>query len=105
MEIELLVIPDCPNEAAAVDLITTALRDTGVRANVARTIISTDDQAQSRAFAGSPTILLNGSDPFPSPGAPVALACRIYPTSEGLRGVPDLRDLRQALKRAADHRG
>lgn len=101
VQIELLVVPDCPNEAAAVELITTALADTGVRATVTNTTVATLDQARQRGFIGSPTILLNGSDPFSQPEAQAALACRLYPTPDGPRGVPGLQELRQALKRAA----
>lgn len=101
MDIELLVIPDCPNDAAAAELIRTAVADTGVRATIARTVIASPDQAQQRGFTGSPTILLNGVDPFARPDAPVALSCRLYSTPDGLRGTPALRDLRQALKRVA----
>lgn len=102
MKIELLVVPDCPHEAAAADLITTAVADTRVRATVTRTVITSQDQARRRGFVGSPTILLDGSDPFADPVAPPAMACRLYSTPDGLRGVPELRDLRQALKQAAD---
>lgn len=101
IDIELLVVPDCPNEAVAAQLIATAVADTRVQATVTRTIIASQDQAQQRGFVGSPTILLNGSDPFARPNAPVALSCRLYPTPDGLRGVPALRELRQVLKRAA----
>jgi hypothetical protein len=100
-EIELLVIPDCPHAAAAAELITTAVADTGVKATITRTIIATEYEARQRCFTGSPTILFNGSDPFTRPHASVALACRPYSTPDGLRGVPGLRDLRQALKRVA----
>ena len=101
MEIELLVVPDCPSEAVAVELIQTAVADIGVQAIVTRTVIATQDQAQQRHFVGSPTILLNGEDPFAVSDARVAVACRLYSTPDGLRGVPALRDLCQALKRAA----
>jgi hypothetical protein len=101
VDIELLVIPDCPNEDAAAELITTAVADSRVQASITRTIIASQDQALRRGFTGSPTILLNGVDPFAQPGAPVALACRLYYTPDGLRGVPSLHDLRQALKRVA----
>jgi len=101
MDIELLVIPDCPNDAAAAELIKTAIADTGVRATIARTVIASPDHARQRGFTGSPTILLNGLDPFAQPDAPVALSCRLYSTPEGLRGVPALSDLRQALKQVA----
>ena len=101
MQIQLLVIPNCSHEAAAAELITTAVAETGVRATITRTIIASEDTARQHGFVGSPTILLNGSDPFAPPDAPIALACRLYPTPAGLQGVPGLGDLRQALKRAA----
>lgn len=101
MNIELLVIPNCPNEAATVDLIATAVADTRVRATITRTVIASQDQARLRGFTGSPTILLDGKDPFARPGAAVGLACRLYSTADGLRGLPALPDLRQALKRVA----
>ena len=102
MDIELLVVPECPNEAAAAELIAAAVADTRVQATITRTVITSQDQARRRGFTGSPTILLNGSDPFAAPAGPGAMACRLYSTPEGLRGVPAFRDLRQALKRVAD---
>lgn len=101
VDIELLVIPDCPNGPETADLISAAVADTLVQATITRTIIENEDQARQRGFRGSPTILLNGMDPFASGDAPVALSCRLYSTPDGLRGVPALRDLRQAIKRAA----
>jgi hypothetical protein len=101
MDIELLVIPDCPNEDEAADLVSAAVADTGVQATVSRTVIESEDQARRRGFRGSPTFLLNGIDPFAGGDAPAALSCRLYSTPDGLRGVPALRDLRQAIKRAA----
>lgn len=101
VHVEVLVVPDCPNEAAAIELIQTAVADTGVAATITRTVIATEQQASERGFTGSPTLLLNGTDPFAQPGQPVALACRVYPTPNGLRGVPPLTELRRALKQAA----
>jgi len=90
-----------PNEAVAAELIATAVADTGVAATVTRTVVGTEAEAHRHRFLGSPTILLNGVDPFAVPQASVGLACRLYSTSDGLAGVPRLPDLRQALKRAA----
>lgn len=101
MVIELLTVPGCANEDAAIELITTAIADTGVRATFGRTTVSSEEQAQERRFVGSPTILVNGTDPFERGDEQPALACRLYPTPAGLRGVPALQDLREALKRAA----
>lgn len=101
VQIEVLVVPDCPNEANAIDLVRTAIADTHVAAQITRTVITTAQQAGERGFTGSPTILLNGTDPFAKPGQPVGLTCRLYATPGGLHGVPALTDLRRALKQVA----
>ncbi|MEO5709387.1 MAG: hypothetical protein ABIQ59_06165 [Nocardioidaceae bacterium] len=99
MDIELLVVPDCPHEAGAAELLRTALDDVGLGASgVAVDVVHSQEEAEARYFVGSPTFCLDGADVFPEPDQPAALACRLYP---GARGVPELRDLRQALKRAA----
>jgi hypothetical protein len=102
VDIELLMVPDCPHRRAAVELLHTALADTRITASVTTTIVATLDEARRRGFVGSPTILIDGRDPFADPGAQVAVACRIYSTPDGIAGLPSLRDLRQALKRAAE---
>lgn len=99
MDVELLVVPDCPHEKPAAAQLRSALDDIGLTAvDIERTVIATEEDAQRRGFVGSPTILLNGVDPFDVPGQRVAVACRIYPGSGGL---PDVSALRQALERAA----
>jgi hypothetical protein len=105
MEIELLVVTDCPNDPVAAELISRALVDTGVKATVIRTVISNEEQARQRGFLGSPTILLDGVDPFGRSDAQVGVACRLYSTPHGLQGIPSLRDLRQALKRSVAGQG
>lgn len=67
LKIELLVVPGCPNEDAAAELIATAVADTGVTATVTCTVIVAEAAAEQRGFIGSPTILLNGRDPSPVP--------------------------------------
>lgn len=100
MDVELLVVPACPNEIAAYDLIRAALADIGVLASMTTTVIDSDEQAQARGFTGSPMFLINGRDPFAEPGAVVGVACRVYRTPTGLAGVPTLEDLREELRRA-----
>lgn len=103
MDVELLVVADCPNGTGAAALLCTALRDVGLgRVEITTTVITSPEHAGRRGFTGSPTILIDGNDPFPEPDQPSALACRVYPTPSGPRGIPDLRMLRQALKRAAE---
>lgn len=101
MDVELLVVPNCPNEAVAYDLICEALADLGVVTPVRTTVIQSDEQAQKRGFIGSPTFLINGQDPFDEPGAVAAVACRMYRTDTGLAGAPVRDHLREALRASA----
>jgi len=102
VDVELLVVPDCPGEAAASALLRGALDDIGLTGvTFETTLVDTQQSAEQRGFVGSPTILINGNDPFAGPGQPAALACRIYSHAHGPAGVPELRALREVLKRAA----
>ena len=102
MDIELLVVPDCPNEPVAAALLRRALDDVGLPgAGFSVRTITRADEAERTGFTGSPTILIDGRDPFAEPGRPPGLACRVYRTPDGLAGVPGLDALRQALADAA----
>jgi hypothetical protein len=101
VRIELMVVPDCPHSEAAAVLLRQALDDIGLAGTTFETtVLSTPEEAVRRSFGGSPSFVVDDVDVF---GAiPVgALACRLYETDAGRAGVPTLRDLRQALKRAA----
>jgi hypothetical protein len=101
MDVELLVTPECPNETAARDLLRTALDDVGLtRVPVVTSIVGSVEDAARRGFTGSPTILINGRDPFVAADQS-GLACRIYTIDGTAHGIPDVRDLRRALKQAA----
>ena len=63
--------------------------------------VETDEQAQQLSFRGSPTVLVNGQDPFADASAPVGLACRVYRTDGGLAGAPSVEELTAALRAAA----
>lgn len=59
--------------------------------------VSTPEQAEQLHFRGSPTVLVDGRDPFARGDEPVGLACRVYPTDEGLVGAPTEQQLREVL--------
>jgi hypothetical protein len=103
MDVELLVIDQCPNEGDAAALLRRALDDVGLKRVPVRTrVVSTQDEAERLRFVGSPTVRINGEDPFVDRDQRVVLGCRVYLTEGGRSGLPDLCGLRQALKRHAD---
>jgi hypothetical protein len=103
MDVELLLVPDCPHSAPAAMLLRDALADVGLPVQEFRTSVISDlSQAKSRRFVGSPTFLIDGDDPFAEPGHPPAVACRVYRTEAGPAGTPTLAQLRAALSRAKD---
>lgn len=62
------------------------------------TIISTQEQAEARGFSGSAAFLLDGRDPFVTPGAAAAVACRVYQSEIGPVRLPDTDALVAALR-------
>lgn len=102
MDIEMLVVPDCPNEQLAAERLRQALAGAGLSATTFTTrVIADQAQAERSGFTGSPTILIDGHDPFAEPGATPSLSCRIYHALDGPTGAPDLVRLRQVLAAAA----
>ncbi|MFE4956536.1 hypothetical protein ACFRCW_21120 [Streptomyces sp. NPDC056653] len=102
MDIELLVVPNCPNEKPAAEQLRQALDDIGLHDTAWDTrVIVEQAEAEQAGFTGSPTIHIDGQDPFAEPGRSPGLACRVYRTPHGLAGVPDLGELRQALAAAS----
>jgi hypothetical protein len=98
VDVELLVVSDCAHGPAAQELLRTALDAAGLPATGVRvSVIHSQREAEERGFVGSPTILVNGLDPFAEPGPPSALACRVYPSLAGPRGLPPADELRKAL--------
>ena len=65
--------------------------------DVGRRIVDTPDAAERMRFRGSPTILVEGLDPFASGDEPVGLSCRVYETPDGPAGAPTVAQLRDVL--------
>jgi hypothetical protein len=99
VDVELLIVPDCRNASAARELLESALRAAELtNTHVRVSVIDSQLAAEQRRFQGSPTILIDGLDPFTEREQPPALACRIY---AGGSGLPPVEQLREALANAA----
>jgi hypothetical protein len=96
MDVELLVIPDCPHAEPLLQLVLDAIAELGLdRVRPRVTVVGS--ACSDRRFAGSPTILIDGTDPFASPVPVSGLACRVYP---GPAGLPPSLELLAALAAA-----
>jgi hypothetical protein len=98
MRIELLHIAECPNWAETARLLRSALDSTGHRdVPIGVQLIASEESAEEWGFAGSPTILADGVDLFPSRDRARSLACRTYVTPRGMAGHPTLAQLEEAI--------
>ncbi|MGW7379162.1 hypothetical protein [Streptomyces sp. NPDC054794] len=67
-----------------------------------RSPVADEAEAVRRRMTDSPTVLLDGVDPFAVPGAEPSVSCRLYRGANGrpLEGAPTVDDLGQALAAA-----
>lgn len=96
MDVTLLYFEDCPNWLEADDHLRT-LAGEQPEMVITRRLVETIEQAEETSFRGSPSIMINGIDPFATGDAMVGLSCRIYQTPGGPAGSPTIDQLRQAL--------
>ncbi|MFD5413393.1 hypothetical protein [Streptomyces nojiriensis] len=100
MRITILTVPGCPNVPVVRARLAAALD--GRAAGIELVEVSEEGDAAWWGMAGSPTVLIDGIDPFAIPGAPPSVSCRLYRDAEGRAdGAPSVQALREAL--AAGH--
>jgi hypothetical protein len=78
MNVTILHTEDCPN----LELLLAEVRsliDSRGDVTLTTTPVISDADAMRLGFHGSPTILIDGIDPFRGPAEPVGLSCRSYP--------------------------
>lgn len=100
MQLTVLAVPGCPN-ARMLEQRLAGLLAGRPEVTVTRRVISDAAEAARWGMRGSPTLLVDGQDPFAEPGSAAVLACRLYPAGEGrLDGAPTVSALRDVLERA-----
>lgn len=97
MRVQLLYFDGCPHWELADGRLGEALEALGVHVDVEKILVTTPEQADEWSFRGSPSILVDGQDPFAEPDAPVGLSCRLYRTPDGVQGSPTVDQLVQVL--------
>lgn len=102
MRITVLAVPECPNAPVVRERIRAALDGR----SAAMDLVEVQDEAEAArlGMTGSPTVLLDGVDPFAAPRtAAPSISCRLYRDTGGrVEGAPSVAALRQALAAAVD---
>jgi hypothetical protein len=95
MRIMVLHVPGCPNADALMARVTLLVAG---RAPVERQAVRDFRDAAALGMRGSPTLLIDGIDPFALADQPPSLSCRLYRDETGAPvGAPSLDQLRDAL--------
>ncbi|MFC5262052.1 alkylmercury lyase family protein [Kribbella qitaiheensis] len=98
MKLEVLHVPDCPNLPPMLERLT-EVTDLPVTTRV----IDNDTDAERLGMAGSPTLLIDGVDPFTTGGdCECGVSCRLYRDETGrIVPAPSVEQLRDALTAAS----
>jgi hypothetical protein len=97
MEIELLFVPNCPNREAARRHLDAAIAEHGLVAVVREREVASPEDADWYGMHGSPTIRVDGRDPFAEPDARPSLSCRLYSGEHGASGAPTVAQVADVL--------
>ena len=101
MELTLLMVPGCPNAAIFEERLAAALPDYP-DAVVRRREVADEREAAEAGMHGSPTLLIDGVNPFAAPGQVPSLSCRLYRDAAcHTKGAPPVDVLRRVLQQAS----
>lgn len=95
MNVELWYFNGCPHWQVVDQRLQALAVERGFE--ITHRLVSTPEDAQAAGFLGSPTIHVDGRDPFARGDEPFGLSCRVYQTPDGTAGAPSLEQLRSAL--------
>ncbi|HEY4460001.1 MAG TPA: hypothetical protein VGN81_37160 [Pseudonocardiaceae bacterium] len=95
---EILHIPGCPHVELLRQRLTQALAEQAEKVEPIDRVITDLASARTWRMTGSPTLLVDGVDPFAEPGLEPSESCRLYRGEAGdLQGAPTVAALRTAL--------
>jgi hypothetical protein len=97
VEITLQHFESCPSWKTTDQHLQTLIDRLGLDVAVRYQLIETPEAAAEYGFRGSPTVLVDGVDPFADPDAPIGLSCRVYRTDTGFAGSPTIDQLEDAI--------
>ena len=94
VRVTLQYFDECPNWAVAEQRLRQALVEVGrLDQSIEHQRVESVEEAERVRFGGSPTILIDGVDPFADPDGPAGYSCRVYAGD----AAPTVDELRRAL--------
>ncbi len=100
MDLDLLLVADCPNVDLARRRIVVASERAGIPVEVRERQVTDEAEAVELGMRGSPTILVIGADVAGPASTEVgSVSCRLYRTDSRFEGAPTVDDLVAALTR------
>ena len=94
MDVVIQYFEGCPHAELAMERVRRALQSAGLAdQKVLLQRVDSPEEAAGAGFHGSPTILVDGVDPFEGESPAVGYACRVYETDAGRQGAPSLAQL------------
>ncbi len=94
-DVTLLYFEGCPSWETTAERLDQLASELDLQ--VRRVRVDNDDDVRRWSFRGSPTVVVDGRDPFAVGDEPFGMACRIYQTPDGPTGSPTIDQLRAAL--------
>jgi hypothetical protein len=94
MYVELVYFDGCPNWRTADRRLRRLATELGFE--MQRRVVTDPEDAEVAGMRGSPTILVDGQDPFAN-AEPPSMSCRVYHTPDGAAGSPTVAQLRRVL--------
>ena len=91
-----LAVPGCPG-VKLLDQRLAEVLEGRHDVTVSHRVADDRDEAARRGMHGSPTLLIDGIDPFAEPGQRPSVSCRLYRDGGQAEGAPSVLQLRQAI--------
>jgi len=105
VRIDVLHVADCANVERTRARLREALAGVGLTVDIRDVEVATPAEAEQAGMRGSPTILIDGRDPFAVDAAETSLSCRLYHTADGFDGAPTVAQLHEVLVAEAGSAG
>lgn len=97
MNVVLQYFDSCPNWQITDQRLQQVISDNNLDVDLNYQLVDSPETAERYGFHGSPSILVDGVDPFATADTQVGFACRIYKTEAGMAEAPSVEQIAEAL--------